>query len=65
MANPEHLAVLRADIDEWNRWRSLNPDLSVDLSGADLHSASLVFADLTHAILRGANLTLADLKAAR
>jgi hypothetical protein len=64
MANPEHLAVLRADVDEWNRWRAENPHLRPDLSAANLSRANLVFADLSNANLRGADLTLADLKGA-
>ena len=43
MANPEHLAVLCADVDEWNSWRSLNPDVSADLTGADLSLAKVDF----------------------
>jgi uncharacterized protein YjbI with pentapeptide repeats len=64
MANSEHVAALRADIDEWNRWRAEDPEFRPDLSGADLHGANLLLADLTYAILRGADLTLANLKGA-
>ncbi len=64
MANPEHLIALRADIDEWNRWRADNQDLTPDLTGADLNGVNLVLADLTHALLRNADLTMANLKGA-
>ena len=64
MANPEHVAVLRFDIDEWNQWRSEHPDLRPDLVGADLRDANLMLADLSRAILRNADLTMANLKGA-
>ena len=64
MANPEHVAAIHADIDEWNRWRSENPDLLPDLSAANLRGASMILADLRHARLRDANLALANLKGA-
>ena len=64
MANHEHVATLRADVDEWNRWREEEPDIRPDLTGANLHGANLVMADLSYVLLRGADLTLADLKGA-
>ncbi len=64
MANPMHVTALMADVDEWNRWRTEEPDLLPDLSGADLQSTDLSMADLKRAILRGANLMLANLKGA-
>jgi hypothetical protein len=64
VANPEHVAALRADIDEWNEWRSENPDVRPDLLEADLKDANLVLADLSRAVLRNADLTMANLKGA-
>src|SRR4051812_44772043 len=64
MANLEHVAALRKDVDEWNRWREENPNIRPDLASADFHGINLVMADLRDAILRGADLTLADLKGA-
>lgn len=64
MPNSEHVARLRADIDQWNRWRSREAALRPDLSTADLHGLNLVMADLRHAILRGADLSLANLEGA-
>ena len=61
MANPEDLAALRADVDEWNCVRSKDPDWRPDLASANLRGASLDLADLRHAILRGADLTLSNL----
>ena len=46
MANPEHLAVLREGVLTWNRWRTVNPSIGVDLSGADL-SGALIAASTT------------------
>jgi uncharacterized protein YjbI with pentapeptide repeats len=61
MANDEHLAVLRRGVNAWNRWRRANPDVSPDLSGANLHGANLIEADLRGARLVGAELSQAAL----
>ncbi|MFC2170436.1 toll/interleukin-1 receptor domain-containing protein [Calditrichota bacterium] len=53
MANPEHLAILKKGVKEWNAWREANPDIQPDLNVANLSNA-----DLQHANLRGANLYL-------
>jgi hypothetical protein len=60
----EHLQLLLADVDEWNRWREQNSAVRPLLKAADLTGANLVFANLSHSDLRQANLTLADLKGA-
>src|SRR5215469_15596602 len=64
MANPDHLAILRQGVDAWNAWRK--PDITPDLSGAnlldaDLRGADLMEADLSRADLCGANLRGANL----
>ena len=73
MANPEHLAILKQGVEQWNKWRQhfdAKPDLSeADLSGARLDGASLWGANLHGANLHGAyldgaNLRKADLRAA-
>jgi hypothetical protein len=46
MANPEHLAILKQGIEVWKKWRSENPGIKPDLSGADLLNAELFGADL-------------------
>jgi uncharacterized protein YjbI with pentapeptide repeats len=61
MANPKHVAALRADVDQWNQTRSQDSRLRPDLTGADLHAANLVMADLRYADLCGANLVGARL----
>lgn len=53
MANAEHLAVFKSKMfNDWNRWRSLNPQVVPDLSGEDLTGLVQPYKDL-----RGANLT--------
>ena len=64
MANEEQLALLKAGVEGWNKWREEKPDEKIDLSkanliGADLRGANLLLADLT-----GANLILANLSGA-
>jgi uncharacterized protein YjbI with pentapeptide repeats len=80
MANPEHLARLKGGVDAWNQWRSENPDVRPDLTGADLdwvdlrgvhlsgaflNKAHFDWADLEGADFRGANLSEAHLLMAR
>jgi uncharacterized protein YjbI with pentapeptide repeats len=65
MANPEHLELLRQDVDGWNAWREKEPSVTpvlagADLSGATLFGANLNGADLISANLSGANLTGAN-----
>jgi uncharacterized protein YjbI with pentapeptide repeats len=72
MANPEHLAKLKEGVELWNQWRKVNPDVRIDLSGANFTGAILVEANLQsaelsgvtfeEADLSGANLILADLR---
>lgn len=53
MANPEHLAVFKSRMfNDWNAWRSQNPQVVPDLSGEDLTGLAEPFKNL-----RGANLT--------
>jgi uncharacterized protein YjbI with pentapeptide repeats len=57
MANPEHLAILKQGVEQWNKWREEHPDMRPDLSGAELKHTRLTEADL-----RGVNLTSANLE---
>jgi hypothetical protein len=36
MANEEHVAILERGIDAWNQWRKEQPEITPDLSGANL-----------------------------
>src|SRR5262245_4098997 len=69
MANPEHLEILRRNVEEWNKWREANPDVwpnlsKADLSGADFNGANLSKAKLSGAKLEGADLIRANLSKA-
>jgi hypothetical protein len=74
MASTDHLELLRRGVDAWNAWRtkepSVQPDLSganlnlVDFQGADLRKANLDNAQLDSAVLRGADLREASLREA-
>jgi hypothetical protein len=69
MANDDHVALLKKDVDAWNRWRGENPNVVPDLrgallGGADLRVANLGGADLHVADLSGANLGDANLREA-
>jgi uncharacterized protein YjbI with pentapeptide repeats len=75
MANPMHLSLLKKGPETWHKWRTMPgnfdmPDLAAaDLSGMDLHAATLGYvnlagADLSGADLRRAFLTNADLREA-
>ena len=70
MANPEHLAILKQGVEEWNQWRQAYPAVDVELSQANLiernlQGANLKAADLSRADLSGANLRDADLSFTR
>lgn len=56
MANPEHVEKLLGGHQEWNGWRSYNPDVIPDLTRADLRETSLEEVDLHGAYLGAANL---------
>ena len=49
MANKDHLALLKKDVDAWNEWRVKNPRVHPDLREADLVGADLREAYLTEA----------------
>jgi len=69
MANEEQLATLRQGVDLWNKWRSENPGIKIDLSGANLSKTNLAGVDfrdarLTRVDFQGANLEKARLSLA-
>jgi len=64
MANKRHLTKLKEGVGAWNIWRSKNPDVRLNLFGADLSGAILSKADLSNADLVAANLNGANLSEA-
>lgn len=74
MANRQHLSLLKDSIANWNNWRDENPDITPDLSSADLsrtdlraaklRSTKLVRADLHDANLSGNDLSNVNLSEA-
>lgn len=62
MANPEHLAILKQGVEDWNKWRDKNRDVQPDLIGANLRGADLSGANLKDTNLFAANLQGADLR---
>jgi uncharacterized protein YjbI with pentapeptide repeats len=64
MTNEEKLALLKAGVEGWNKWRKENNGVEINLMEADLSSANLGSADLMGADLRQANLMGADLSQA-
>jgi hypothetical protein len=65
MADKGQLERLRKEgVQPWNRWREENPNVEIDLSGANLNEANLDEADLIRANLNEANLDEADLSRA-
>ena len=63
--NPEHVALVRQGAAAIVEWRVGNPDVTFDLSEANLSRADLSHADLSHADLSRADLSGADLFSAR
>jgi hypothetical protein len=69
MADAEQLALLKAGVEGWNKWRKKEPSKQVDLIGAylpkvDLRGANLNEANLSEAMLSEANLSKAKLSGA-
>ena len=64
MANQDHLTTLRAGVDAWNHWRRDHPQITPDLSGAELTGANLQRANLTASNLQDASLMRTNLQGA-
>jgi uncharacterized protein YjbI with pentapeptide repeats len=60
MADAHHLQALSLGLHSWNSWRTSNPDIKPDLSGADLQGREFDYFDL-----RWANFAKADLSGTR
>lgn len=57
IANKKQLDILDQGVDAWNKWREENPDVEIDLCGANLVLRKLDGIDFHKADLRGANLS--------
>ena len=57
MANPEQLERIKGGVAQWNLWRASNDELEINLSGANLRDACLIYADLSFADLSFAQTT--------
>jgi uncharacterized protein YjbI with pentapeptide repeats len=64
MADKEHFELLMRDVDAWNNWRADNPKVKPDLSYAVMRGANLTMANLAGAHLCEADLVLANLRGA-
>src|SRR5215813_10382987 len=64
MADNQHFELLVRDVDAWNRWRADNPKVKPDLAYAVLRGANLPLANLSGAQLHEADLVLANLRGA-
>ena len=64
MADKEQFELLMQDVDAWNQWRADNPKLKPDLTYAVMRGADLMLANLAHAQLAEADLVLANLRGA-
>ena len=64
MADKEQFDLLMRDVDAWNQWRAENPHVKPDLSYAVMRGADLTLANLCNASLREADLVLANLRGA-
>jgi len=64
MANEEHLNCLQARKAIWNQWRARNPEITPDISEANLNRADLYERNLSGANLYKSDLHAADLRGA-
>src|ERR1017187_5816095 len=64
MADKDHFELLMRDVNAWNKWRDENPKEKPDLSFAVMRGADLMLANLSGAVLSEADLLLADLRGA-
>ncbi|UCG57561.1 MAG: pentapeptide repeat-containing protein [Phycisphaerales bacterium] len=65
MGNPEHIAIIKQGVEAWNSFRQEKPNVTPNLSGADLSEANLEHADLRYGQLGESDLTGAKLRSAK
>ncbi len=61
MANYKHVELLKEGVQVWNDWRSADPDIKPNLSGANLVQTVLVESNLRQADLRKTDLRKTNL----
>jgi uncharacterized protein YjbI with pentapeptide repeats len=64
MASQDHIAILRAGVEKWNKWREENNASQADLEKAHLREVNLREVNLVRANLGRANLGGANLRGA-
>jgi len=64
MADNEHFELVMRDVNAWNQWRAEHPKEKPDLSYAVMRGADLMLANLSGAVLCEADLVLANLRGA-
>ena len=64
MANQEHVKLASSGPDALDIWRENNPEVQLDLEGADLNGVNLSGTKIRAANLKGANLETANLSEA-
>jgi hypothetical protein len=64
MADKEHFEMLIRDVPGWNEWREKQPKVTPDLSYAVMRGADLMLANLARADLHEADLVLANMRGA-
>jgi uncharacterized protein YjbI with pentapeptide repeats len=64
MADSEQFNLLMRDVVAWNQWREDHPTTKPDLSYAVMRGADLMLANLSGAVLHECDLVLANLRGA-
>ena len=64
MADKDHFELLMRDVNAWNQWRQEHPKEKPDLAFAVMRGADLMLANLSGAVLSEADLVLANLRGA-
>ena len=62
MAIEEHVALLKQGVSIWNKWRRNNPEVTPDLSDANLEGMHLEAANFEDVDFTGANLSRCNLR---
>jgi hypothetical protein len=65
MKRDQQVKLLKRGVEQWNRWRSSNPNVNIDLRRAHLGDVKLPGVDLRHANLGGVRLRWAYMREAQ